>query len=74
MVTFCLDVRHCSLFEEVTYRLVFCPPFAALVGVRSCIALNGLLFAALHILYGNPSPENLVGASSSVGHISKARR
>jgi membrane protease YdiL (CAAX protease family) len=49
------------LFEEVTYRLVLCPPFSALLGTRSCIVLSGLIFAGLHFLYGNPSPENLLG-------------
>ena len=49
------------LFEEVIYRLVFCPPTAALLGARSCIILNGVAFAGLHFLYGNPSPENLLG-------------
>ena len=49
------------LSEEVIYRLVFCPPIAALLGVRSCIVLNGLVFAGLHFLYGNPSPENVLG-------------
>jgi membrane protease YdiL (CAAX protease family) len=49
------------LAEEVVYRLVFCPPFAALLGDRLCILLNGSLFAGLHVLYGHPSPENLLG-------------
>jgi membrane protease YdiL (CAAX protease family) len=49
------------LFEEVIYRLVLCPPFAALLGTRNCIVLSGLIFAGLHFLYGNPSPENLLG-------------
>jgi uncharacterized protein len=49
------------LSEEVVYRLLFCPPIAALLGVRYCIVLNGLIFAGLHFLYGNPSPENILG-------------
>ena len=49
------------LLEEVTYRLVFCPPAAALLGPRACVILNGVAFAGLHFLYGNPSPENLLG-------------
>jgi membrane protease YdiL (CAAX protease family) len=49
------------LFEEVIYRLVFCPPCAALLGARTCIVLNGLVFAGLHFLYGNAHLENLVG-------------
>jgi membrane protease YdiL (CAAX protease family) len=49
------------LAEEVVYRLAFCPPFAALLGGRLCVLLNGSLFGGLHVLYGNPSPENLLG-------------
>ncbi|HEV3258339.1 MAG TPA: CPBP family intramembrane glutamic endopeptidase [Gemmataceae bacterium] len=49
------------LSEEVVYRLVFCPPSAALLGARCCVILNGVVFAGLHFLYGNPSPENLLG-------------
>jgi uncharacterized protein len=49
------------LLEEVVYRLVFCPPTTALLGPRYCIILNGVAFAGLHFLYGNPSPENLLG-------------
>jgi membrane protease YdiL (CAAX protease family) len=57
-VWMCITV---PLFEEILYRLVLCPPVAALLGVRSCIVLNGLVFGGLHVLYGNPSPENLLG-------------
>jgi len=49
------------LAEEVLYRLVFCPPCTALLGAPACILLNGMTFAALHVIYGNPSPENLLG-------------
>jgi membrane protease YdiL (CAAX protease family) len=49
------------LLEEVIYRLVFCPPAVALLGPRSCVVLSGVAFAGLHVLYGNPSPENLLG-------------
>jgi membrane protease YdiL (CAAX protease family) len=51
----------CPFLEEVIYRLVFCPPCAALVGARFCVLLNGSVFAVLHFLYGNPHLENLVG-------------
>jgi len=49
------------IFEEVTYRLVLCPPLAALIGDWPCIVVSGLIFAGLHVLYGTPSPENLLG-------------
>jgi membrane protease YdiL (CAAX protease family) len=49
------------LLEEIIYRLVYCPPTAALLGPRTCVIHNGVAFAGLHLLYGNPSPENLLG-------------
>ena len=47
--------------EEAVYRLSACGLIAAVIGNRRTIAVNGLLFGFLHVLYGNPSPENLVG-------------
>jgi uncharacterized protein len=49
------------ILEEVTYRLIVCVPFAAWGRPWLAIAASGLAFAALHLIYGNPSPENLVG-------------
>ena len=48
------------VIEESIYRVLACGLIAAIVGHRQTIAINGILFAALHIWYGNPSPENLV--------------
>ncbi len=47
--------------EETIYRLAACGLIAAICGNNRTIVLNGLLFGGLHVLYGNPSPENLVG-------------
>lgn len=47
--------------EETVYRFSACGLIAAVIGNRPTIALNGVLFGVLHVLYGNPSPENLVG-------------
>jgi membrane protease YdiL (CAAX protease family) len=47
--------------EETIYRLALCLPLKAAVGPRTAIAVSGLAFGGLHMLYGNPSPENLVG-------------
>ncbi len=47
--------------EESVYRVVACGLIAAIVGHRQTIAINGVLFGLLHVCYGNPSPENLVG-------------
>lgn len=47
--------------EEAVYRLALCAPAAAVLGPRAAIALSGVLFAALHVVYGSPSPENVAG-------------
>lgn len=49
------------LLEETSYRLLICVPIAAWGCPRLAVAVSGLLFAALHLVYGNPSPENLLG-------------
>lgn len=48
------------LLEESTYRLVLCVPLVAVVGPRVTIILAGAVFAALHFVYGNPSPDNFI--------------
>ncbi len=46
------------ILEEVLYRLIVCVPIA-IYSERIAIIGSGLLFAALHFVYGNPSPENV---------------
>jgi CAAX protease family protein len=56
-------VRMCilaPLVEEATYRLGFCTGAVPLLGPRLTIAASGLTFGALHVLYGNAGPNNLV--------------
>lgn len=48
------------LLEETLYRVVLCIPLAAYSRVLA-IAVSGVAFAALHVVYGNPSPENQLG-------------
>jgi len=48
------------LLEETIYRFALCSVGAALLGRWPTIVLSGLVFAGLHVLYGNPSPENLI--------------
>lgn len=50
-----------AVVEESVYRVVACGLIAAIAGHRQTIAINGVLFGLLHVWYGNPSPENLVG-------------
>ena len=49
------------VLEETLYRLLVCVPLAGWRRPWLAIAASGLLFAALHFLYGNPSPENMIG-------------
>lgn len=56
-------VRMCLLapaVEEGIYRIGFCCGAVALLRPGGAIAANGLIFGALHVLYGNPGPDNLV--------------
>ena len=52
---------HAPLLEETVYRLMLCVAVAGVIGPRTAIAASGLVFAALHFIYGNPSPENQLG-------------
>lgn len=47
--------------EETVYRVAACGLIATICGNKRTILINGLLFGGLHFLYGNASPENMVG-------------
>ncbi len=49
------------VLEETVYRVIVCLPLVSRIGLWMTVAIDGLLFASLHFVYGNPSPENLVG-------------
>jgi uncharacterized protein len=49
------------VLEECIYRLALCVPLAGLSRPWTAIVVSGVVFGALHVVYGNPSPENLVG-------------
>jgi membrane protease YdiL (CAAX protease family) len=49
------------VIEETLYRLALCVPLTALLGPWRTVVVSGVLFGLLHVAYGNPSPENLVG-------------
>jgi membrane protease YdiL (CAAX protease family) len=49
------------VLEESIYRLALCVPLAGLSKPWTAVIVSGLVFGALHVVYGNPSPENLVG-------------
>jgi membrane protease YdiL (CAAX protease family) len=48
------------VIEEATYRLVLCAPLAALLRPWGAVAVSGVLFALVHVVYGNPGPDNQV--------------
>ena len=49
------------VMEETVYRVIICVSLAGVLGPWKRIAISGCLFGTLHVPYGNPSPENLVG-------------
>jgi membrane protease YdiL (CAAX protease family) len=49
------------LLEEAIYRVALCVPLAAAAGPKWAIAVSGVAFGLLHVAYGNPAPENLLG-------------
>ncbi len=48
------------LVEELIYRFAICVPATAILGPTGAILLSGAVFAGLHFVYGNPSPDNFV--------------
>ena len=48
------------LTEEGIYRFALCLPAARLFGRWPTIILSGVVFGALHVVYGKPAPDNLV--------------
>lgn len=56
-----LERQMSNVLEETIYRLAPCAPLAIVLGPWRAIAVSGLVFGALHVVAGNPSPENVVG-------------
>ncbi len=46
--------------EEIIFRLAVCPPVTAWLGPKTAIAISGVIFGAVHVLGGNPGPDNLL--------------
>jgi membrane protease YdiL (CAAX protease family) len=57
---FCGMCVIAPLSEEAIYRVVLCAPLAAAFGNRITILVSGVVFGLLHVVYGNPGPDNLV--------------
>jgi membrane protease YdiL (CAAX protease family) len=52
---------YAPVVEELVYRSLVVAAVQPALGDRGAIAASGLLFAAVHWIYGNPSPENQIG-------------
>jgi membrane protease YdiL (CAAX protease family) len=52
---------NAPLAEETVYRAVICVAFVPLLRPWGTVVVSGALFALLHVIYGNPSPENAMG-------------
>ena len=48
------------VLEEGIYRFALCVPAVAILGKWGAIVLSGVVFAALHFLYGVAAPYNLI--------------
>ena len=46
--------------EEFIFRLAICPPVTAWLGPKAAIVISGVIFGAVHVLYGNPGADNLL--------------
>ena len=48
------------IVEEGIYRVGLCCGAVVLLKPHAAIVVSGLVFGALHVLYGNPGPDNLI--------------
>jgi len=51
---------YAPLVEELVYRSLLTAAVLPLVGQRGAIIASGVLFASIHIIGGNPGPDNQV--------------
>lgn len=51
---------YAVIIEEMIYRFLFCLPLVKVMGKWWVIILNGLIFALIHVLYGNPGIDNFL--------------
>jgi len=61
MQRFLLMCLYAPVVEELVYRSLLTHAVHPTVGDRGTIVVSGLVFAAIHVAYGNVSPENQVG-------------
>ncbi len=56
-------VQMCVLapiIEEATYRFGLCTGLVPVLRPWGTIFVSGMIFGALHVVYGNPGPDNLI--------------
>jgi membrane protease YdiL (CAAX protease family) len=54
------DRYGCRVCREATYRFGLCTGLVRLLRPWGTIVVSGTIFGALHVLYGNPGPDNLI--------------
>jgi membrane protease YdiL (CAAX protease family) len=48
------------LLEEVVYRALLTAAVFPLAGQRGTIVVSGIVFASIHLIGGNPGPDNQI--------------
>jgi membrane protease YdiL (CAAX protease family) len=57
LVSYCISA---PVLEEALYRLVLCVALVRIAGPWWTIFVSGAIFAALHFVWGNASPDNFI--------------
>jgi len=57
LVSYCISA---PVLEEALYRLVLCVALVRIAGPWWTIFASGAIFAALHFVWGNASPDNFI--------------
>jgi membrane protease YdiL (CAAX protease family) len=57
LVSYCVSA---PVLEEALYRLVLCVALVRIAGPWFTIFASGAIFAALHFIWGNASPDNFI--------------
>jgi membrane protease YdiL (CAAX protease family) len=62
--TWLVDVPDAAIYwpvlEELVFRVALCSALVAWIGTWPTVFASGAIFAAVHFVYGNPSPDNFV--------------
>jgi membrane protease YdiL (CAAX protease family) len=70
-------LRHACLvapvLEELVYRFILCAAAMAVLGPVATIVISGIVFAALHFVYGNPGLDNVLAGYGLAWAFLKSR-